>query len=272
MDKISEPQNVLAEIKKHIDLMSKQLDLLVGSGLSVSELDVYVLMNRTRQIYELVCSVETAKSASVPVQPEANGPEAKDLRRKPAGKKTETVEQIPIAKEEPTRVPEPVVEPVKVEEENNVTEEPESVEIELETVDPEPVSQKQPAETDEPAKKPTRKAEPQQTVITQQPEHLTIADKMAMQEDASLAARLQRKSINDLKSAIGINEKFLFVNELFGGSMEKYNKSINLLNEVATLEGAKVCLDELKIELQWSSSSEAYAKLKDLVTRRFEVK
>ena len=96
----------------------------------------------------------------------------------------------------------------------------------------------------------------------------TLAEKM-MGEDHSLAAKLQQNPVQDLKAAIGINDKFLFVNELFGGSMEKYNKSIDNLNDLKTLNGAMIYLNELKIELQWNSSNEAYQKLKDLVSHKF---
>ena len=97
----------------------------------------------------------------------------------------------------------------------------------------------------------------------------TLGEKM-MGEDNSLAAKLQQTPGRDLKSSIGINDKFLFVNELFGGSMEKYTKSIENLNDLKTLNGAMIYLNELKIELQWNSSNEAYLKLKDLVSRKFE--
>ena len=97
----------------------------------------------------------------------------------------------------------------------------------------------------------------------------TLGEKM-MGEDNSLAAKLQQNPVPDLKSVIGINDKFLFVNELFGGSMEKYNKSIENLNDLKTLNGAMIYLNELKIELQWNSSNEAYLKLKELVSRKFE--
>ena len=96
-----------------------------------------------------------------------------------------------------------------------------------------------------------------------------LGEKM-MGEDNSLAAKLQQTPGRDLKSVIGINDKFLFVNELFGGSMEKYTKSIENLNDLKTLNGAMIYLNELKIELQWNSSNEAYLKLKDLVSRKFE--
>ena len=91
-----------------------------------------------------------------------------------------------------------------------------------------------------------------------------------IREDHSLAAKLQQNPVRDLKSVIGINDKFLFVNELFGGSMEKYNKSIENLNDLKTLNGAMIYLNELKIELQWNGSNEAYQKLAELVRRKFE--
>lgn len=97
----------------------------------------------------------------------------------------------------------------------------------------------------------------------------TLGDRM-MKEDHSLAAKLQQNPIRDLRSVIGINDKFLFVNELFGGSMEKYNKSIDNLNDLKTMNGALIYLNELKIELQWNSSNEAYRKLSELVRRKFE--
>ena len=96
-----------------------------------------------------------------------------------------------------------------------------------------------------------------------------LGEKM-LKEDHSLAAKFQQNPVRDLKSVIGINDKFLFVNELFGGSMEKYNKSIENLNDLKTLNGAMIYLNELKIELQWNSSNEAYRKLTELVSRKFE--
>ena len=41
-------------------------------------------------------------------------------------------------------------------------------------------------------------------------------------------------------------------------------------NDLKTLNGAMIYLNELKIELLWNSSNEAYKKLKDLVSRKFE--
>ena len=106
-------------------------------------------------------------------------------------------------------------------------------------------------------------------IKTIEAEPQTLGDKLEQKEDNSLAARLQRKPVTDLMMAIGINDKFLLLNELFAGSMEKYNKSIRALNSFSTLFGARTYMSELQIELQWDCDSEAYKKLSDLVERRF---
>ena len=102
----------------------------------------------------------------------------------------------------------------------------------------------------------------------EQPE--TLGDLYQQKQEATLGEKLQHGSVRDLQSAIGINDKFLFVNELFGGSMEKYNRSIENLNDLKTLNGALIYLNELRIELQWNSNNEAYKKLLELVHRKFE--
>jgi len=102
-----------------------------------------------------------------------------------------------------------------------------------------------------------------------EPEQTVLGEKM-ITEDNTLAAKLQNRPVGDLKSAIGINDKFLFVNELFGGSMEKYNRSIENLNDIQTYNGALIYLDELKVELQWNSNNVAYKKLADLVRLKFD--
>jgi hypothetical protein len=57
---------------------------------------------------------------------------------------------------------------------------------------------------------------------------------------------------------------------LFGGSMEKYNKSIENLNDLKTLNGALIYMNELRIDLAWNTSNEAYKKLLNLVHQKFQ--
>ena len=98
----------------------------------------------------------------------------------------------------------------------------------------------------------------------------TLGERYQQNQEETVGEKLQHSTVTDLQRAIGINDKFLFVNELFGGSMEKYNRSIGNLNDLKTLNGALIYMNELRIELQWNSSNEAYKRLLELVHRKFE--
>lgn len=102
----------------------------------------------------------------------------------------------------------------------------------------------------------------------EQPE--TLGERYQQNQEETVGERFQHNAVGDLQKAIGINDKFLFVNELFAGSMEKYNRSIENLNDLKTLNGALIYLNELRIELQWNSNNEAYKKLLELVHRKYE--
>ena len=55
----------------------------------------------------------------------------------------------------------------------------------------------------------------------------SIHEKIASAHVASsIASHQQRKPIHDLKKAIGLNEKFLFINHLFDGNLQVYNQAI----------------------------------------------
>ncbi|MDR2907055.1 MAG: hypothetical protein LBU91_03575, partial [Bacteroidales bacterium] len=77
------------------------------------------------------------------------------------------------------------------------------------------------------------------------------------------------KQIRDLKSAIGINEKFLFINELFKGNMKEYTDTILYLSDTQTLDAAHEILNPLKEKYAWREDSTAYVTLIDFLQRRF---
>jgi len=97
----------------------------------------------------------------------------------------------------------------------------------------------------------------------------TIADKFGSKGDSSIAKKMQQQSIEDLRQAIGINEKFLFINGLFNGDLGRYNKAIDEFNELSTKEGVNAHFLELKIHNQWSDDNEGVVKLKALLDRKF---
>ncbi len=94
---------------------------------------------------------------------------------------------------------------------------------------------------------------------------------VAQKEDRSIGTRLQMTPISNLKDAIGVNEKFLFINELFGGNIQVYNESIARLNEFGNMQAAFDYLNELNDLLGWDEkrSAQTIEKLANFVQRRY---
>lgn len=100
--------------------------------------------------------------------------------------------------------------------------------------------------------------------------HKSLLEKITEEiKDNSIASKLQNDKIDDLKNAIGINEKFLFINDLFNGSMQEYYNSINKLNEYENIETAIIFFNELKEKYSWNNNSDAYKLLNNLLERRY---
>jgi len=100
----------------------------------------------------------------------------------------------------------------------------------------------------------------------------SIHERLAqMKDDKSIGARMQFKPIVSIKDAIGLNEKFLFINELFGGDINAYNQSVSDLNSCPSIHEAFELLNNLTNEYQWDGqrSAETIEKLANLVQRRF---
>jgi len=88
-------------------------------------------------------------------------------------------------------------------------------------------------------------------------------------EDNSLAAKLGKKKIENLVASIGINEKFLFTNELFEGNTEQFIKTINELNNLASFDEANGYLSNLVAVNKWETEESSYLKLLALVERKY---
>jgi hypothetical protein len=87
--------------------------------------------------------------------------------------------------------------------------------------------------------------------------------------DQTLAHKMQLKPINDLKTAIGINEKFQFVNDLFEGRIDLYNDAISKLNSCGSAITANSIMEEYLSIHNWNTNNEAYIKLRTFITRRY---
>ncbi len=90
-------------------------------------------------------------------------------------------------------------------------------------------------------------------------------------EDKSIGERMQNQPIANLKDAIGVNEKFLFINELFDGDIQEYQDAIAKLNDMEDAGTAFEYLNVLGVEQSWDAtrSADTIEKLAQLVHRRY---
>lgn len=90
------------------------------------------------------------------------------------------------------------------------------------------------------------------------------------QEENNIATGFQETPIRDLKKAIGINDRYLFINELFRGDETMYERSLKTINGFAIFPEAQYWIQrELKVKLGWNDRSETVDHFHQLVKRRF---
>lgn len=85
-------------------------------------------------------------------------------------------------------------------------------------------------------------------------------------EEDDMRSRIKSKPIHSLTEAIGINDKFLFVRELFQGDTGKYNKAVSALENSSGFEEAR------KMIMDYAGNdkdNEAAKQLIELVKRKF---
>ncbi|MEO7922314.1 MAG: hypothetical protein ABIR30_01415 [Chitinophagaceae bacterium] len=76
--------------------------------------------------------------------------------------------------------------------------------------------------------------------------------------------------VKDLRKAIGINDRFLFINDLFRGDESVYERSIKTINSFNIYAEAEYWINrELKVKLGWPNENPSVDHFYQLVKRRF---
>ena len=83
-----------------------------------------------------------------------------------------------------------------------------------------------------------------------------------------LSSKLKSKPVDDISKAIGLNEKFAFINKLFEGNTEKYNQTIEVLNNASDFNEAYNFILE---KFNWNMNNELVQQILDLIRRKFIV-
>ena len=94
--------------------------------------------------------------------------------------------------------------------------------------------------------------------------HDTISKDKSEKKDVS--SKLQSKPIKDINAAIGLNDKFAFIRELFNGDKNQYAETIQVLNNFDSFGNA---LSFLKENFDWDFEEENATKLIELVRRKY---
>ena len=100
----------------------------------------------------------------------------------------------------------------------------------------------------------------------------SLNDKLKQQSSSQkeVAQNISTGPIKDLRKGIGINDQYLFINELFRGDQTMYDRSIKTINSFNIYGEAELWIKrELKLKLGWNESSPASVLFDQLVRRRF---
>lgn len=97
----------------------------------------------------------------------------------------------------------------------------------------------------------------------------SLNDKLKM-GTTELMEILKEVPVKDLRKAIGINDRFHFINELFRGDEAMYERSIKTINGFNIYVEAEYWISrELKVKLGWNNDLPSVQLFDKLVKRRF---
>lgn len=237
----------LQNVKQKLDKVNSFYAYLAENQSIVSRVDHDAFLAAIRNLYD-TCFEEDTPEVVAPVvaatpKPEPTPVETSKKRpklvfntptsTKKASPKEETPvpqqEQPPVQEVAPVKEPTPVVETPPVVEEKPVP----------------PVAEQQPI--------PEVVVQPVvPTPVVQEPTEELNED--GFQEDyeplfrykaaTDLSQKLSASKLDDLQKALGLNEKFLYINELFGGDVGQFQTAIKTLNEGASFDAARQYIEQ----------------------------
>ncbi len=261
--RIRNMNNFQQKLLSFSDNMAKACERVCKSEV-VSELDVDVLRQKMREMYDFLLTAEyqdivvetpCLQEPILEIEPKI---EQENIEPEPEE------ELIAVEQEEQEEIiPEPEQEEQEVEEEQE-----EVAELEMLFEEPEPEPESMQTKTgsvldylhnnimkdNEP--KPAKK------------EEYTTLDLFKSQP--SIAEAFENKNRSDLRTAIGVSEKFMFINDLFSGDLKAYTNFINMLNDATSVELSLTVIEENRIKRKWIKDSLAYTTLENLVQKRFK--
>ncbi len=95
----------------------------------------------------------------------------------------------------------------------------------------------------------------------------TLNDKLQVSRGNNLQEKIQKSKLIDIQSAIGINDQFLFIRELFNNKSDDYKSAINYIN---THNNCNDIIAHFNQTMQWDNEEDTVIQFFDLIKRKFE--
>jgi hypothetical protein len=97
----------------------------------------------------------------------------------------------------------------------------------------------------------------------------TYNDKNVNETISPIVEKTLEAPLDSIKTAITLNKKIAFVNELFKENVVEYAKSIDRLNQAIDLNDALRMFSEMKHTFNWDNANELVQDLDRLIKRRY---
>ncbi len=97
----------------------------------------------------------------------------------------------------------------------------------------------------------------------------TLNDRI-VNENGTLQEKHAKSKIESIRSAISLNQRFLFINNLFGGDVQTFSQALNELEECPSFAAAKEQMVKVYLpKYKWNISSAEAEEFFDILKRRY---
>lgn len=257
------------EITKRLKEISEQLS---KGDLSEEELKEFETLSRRlyeravvlnykakeAHVYSKSVSDELVKEEAPSEQQEKKKEETPVQKEEPEATEKESVENGEIAfdfssdSEEEAASSISQTEQEEVIQKDEVEEEPKSTE--------EPLQQKQASETI---------TEPESKGGIPEEKISSFFERFTQVHDDSLMSKLGASKLDSLKGAFGLNDKMQIISELFEGSSEAFNETIEKLDTQESNEKARLYLSEIAVKQNWDPENPVVEDFVRILDRRY---
>lgn len=101
-------------------------------------------------------------------------------------------------------------------------------------------------------------------------EKKTINDQLKDQEKMTIADIHETQSIGKMQESISVNQRYMFINELFSGNAEHYNKAISDIERCESFDDSvELMIQKYAKKLDWNMNSPEVKELLKVIFKRY---